>query len=60
MTDTKSQKFFASFNTDGVLMTLIVANNTPYYYDFKETKNELPENYKKLEYHFSVVIAKNL
>ncbi|MBC5629718.1 hypothetical protein H8S20_12560 [Clostridium sp. NSJ-6] len=55
MTDTKSQNFFASFNStykvlltsDGVLMPLIVVNNTPYYYDFKETKNELPENYKK-------------
>lgn len=55
MTDTKNQKFFASSNStykvlltsDGVLMPLIVVNNTPYYYDFNEIKNELPDGYKK-------------
>lgn len=55
MTDKKDQKFFASsnstykvlLNSNGVLMPLIIVNNTPYYYDFKEIKTELPEGYKK-------------
>ncbi len=55
MTDTEGQNFFIGSNStytplltsDGVLMALIVVNNTPYYFDYEEVKDDLPDGYKK-------------